>query len=168
MFVDLTQHGTVRIIHECVNRGPILPNSYIISYIFPPPHHFIPTSDTLTIFSSHLTTYVFLPTILFSLLTPIPMHHHVTQWAILNHHSHYLKQRIRRRHSRQFGIGIVSRRHLYEISGYEIDAFEAAEDGTEFAGGPAACFGGASCGGDYGGYTLALRYVTGRDGWVGG
>ena len=72
----------------------------------------------------------------------------MTQRPILHHHSHNLIQRVRGRHRRQLGIGVVSGRHLDDIGGHEIDAFEAAQDGAEFARGPAACFGGAGCGGD--------------------
>ena len=46
------------------------------------------------------------------------------------------------------GIGIIRRCHLYDIRGDEIYALEAADDGAEFAGGPAAGFGRAGCGGD--------------------
>ncbi len=46
------------------------------------------------------------------------------------------------------GIGIVGRGDLDDVGGDEVDALEAADDGAEFARGPAAGFGGACCGGD--------------------
>lgn len=66
----------------------------------------------------------------------------------LDHDAHHLKERIRRRHGRMLRVRIVSRRHLDDVRGDEIDAFQAAEDGPEFARGPPARFGGACCGGD--------------------
>lgn len=76
---------------------------------------------------------------------PIPHHAHRPP---LHHKRHDLKQRVRRRHGRVLGIGVVRGRHLDDVGGNEVDALEAADDGTELAGGPAACFGGAGCGGD--------------------
>lgn len=47
------------------------------------------------------------------------------------------------------GIGIVRRRDLDDVGGDEVDAFEASDDGAQFARRPAACFGGAGGWGDY-------------------
>lgn len=68
------------------------------------------------------------------------------QRPLLNHNTHNLKQHIRRGHSRQLGISIIRGRDLDDISSDDIHALESAQDGAEFAGGPAACFGGARCG----------------------
>ena len=78
---------------------------------------------------------------------PLTLPHH-THRTPLNHQTHNLKQRICRRHGRMLGISIVRRCDLDDIGCDEVDAFEAADDGTEFAGTPAASFGGACCGGD--------------------
>ena len=46
------------------------------------------------------------------------------------------------------GIGVIRRCDFDDVGRDEVDAFEAANDGTEFAGAPAAGFGGSCCGSD--------------------
>jgi len=75
--------------------------------------------------------------------------HHPIQRPLLHHQRHNLKQGVRSRHSRKFSIRIVRGRDLDDIGRDEVDAFEAADDGSQFAGGPAAGFGRAGCGCDY-------------------
>ena len=78
-------------------------------------------------------------------LLTLPHHAHRPP---LDHQTHNLKQRICRRHGCMLGISIVRRCDLDDIGCDEIDAFEAADDGAEFAGAPATSFWGACCGGD--------------------
>ena len=47
------------------------------------------------------------------------------------------------------GIGIVRWGNLDDVSGDEVDALETTDDGAQFTGGPASCFGGAGGGCDY-------------------
>ena len=83
-----------------------------------------------------------------------------THRAPLHHNTHDLEERIRRRHGRMLGIGIICGGHLDDIRRHEVDPVEAAEDGAEFAGGPAACFGGAGGGGIYNGKDSGLGKGT--------
>ncbi len=76
---------------------------------------------------------------------PLPHHAHRPP---LHHQTHHLEQRVRRRHGRVLRVGVVRRRHLDNVRRNEVDAFEAADDGPQFARCPAACFGRAGCGGD--------------------
>lgn len=86
---------------------------------------------------------------------PLHLHHpilpldHPIQTPLLHHQTHNLIQHIRRRHGRMFGVSIVGGGHLDDIGRDEIDALEAAHDGSQFARGPAAGFGGAGCRGDW-------------------
>ena len=79
-----------------------------------------------------------------SLLT---LSHHAHR-APLDHQTHDLKQRICCRHGRMLGIGVVRRCDFDDIGRDEVDAFEPADDSTEFAGAPAASFRGSCCGSD--------------------
>ena len=112
---------------------PSTPMTYAFSST--PPHPFPPFPFPLQPHPSQLLRFP---------RSPLPLQTHRPP---LHHNRHDLKERIRRRHGRQLGIGIVSRRHLDNISGYEVEAFETTDDGSEFARGPAAGFGGAGCGG---------------------
>ena len=49
-------------------------------------------------------------------------------------------------HSRQLGISIISRCNLDDIGPDEIQPIQTTDDRAQFAGRPAACFGGAGCG----------------------
>lgn len=93
-----------------------------------------------------------LPRLPHPILHPIPpdlsISHHAHR-APLHHQAHDLKQHIRRRHRRMFSICIVGGCYFHDIGRDEIDAFEAADDGAEFASGPAAGFGCACCGSNY-------------------
>ena len=93
--------------------------------------------------ASPLSLLLFPPT----LITPLPRLPLQTHGTPLHHNGHDLEQGVRRRHGGQFGVGIVSRRHLHDIGRDEIQALEAADNGAEFARGPAARFGGAGGGG---------------------
>ena len=111
---------------------------------------------------------------------------HVAQRPLLDHQSHDLIQRILEcipsakapnqhvqnrqvkskeiethssSHSGEFGVCVVSGCYLDDVGGDEVDAFEAANDGAEFACGPAAGFGGAGCGCDCGSCTLAVPSI---------
>ena len=57
---------------------------------------------------------------------------------LLHHQTHDFVQRIRRRHGRQLGIGIIRRRHLHDIRGDEIDSLEPSNDGPQFPSRPPA------------------------------
>lgn len=108
---------------------------------FPPslPHTPQPYNHRPSFSSSHI------PIRLLSILAL----NHLTQRPLLDHKRHDLVQRIRRGHRRMLGIGIVRRRDLDDVGGDEVDAFEASDDGAQFARRPAACFGGAGGWGDY-------------------
>ena len=81
-------------------------------------------------------------------ISPLLTRSHHAHRAPLDHQTHDFKQRICRCHGRMLGISIVRRRDLDDIGGDKVDAFEAANDGTEFAGAPAAGLRGACCGGN--------------------
>ena len=68
---------------------------------------------------------------------PILILHHFTQRALLYHQGHDFEQRIRRGHRRQLSVRVVCRRDLDDVCRHQIDALEAADDGAQFAGGPA-------------------------------
>lgn len=104
--------------------------------------HILSSSWTLLVIPSF--PFLALSPTLITPLTLLPIQTHGTP---LDHDGHDLEERIRRRHGGQFGVGIVSRRHLHDIGRDEVQTLEAADDGAEFAGGPAARFGGAGGGG---------------------
>ena len=49
--------------------------------------------------------------------------HGSAQWALLHHQGHDLVQRVRRRHRRQLGVGVVRRRDFHDVGRHQIDAF---------------------------------------------
>lgn len=63
------------------------------------------------------------------------------QGTFLDHESHDLVKNVGCSHGGEFGIGIVCRSHLHNISGYEVDTFEAADNSAELTGRPASSLG---------------------------
>jgi hypothetical protein len=73
---------------------------------------------------------------------------HIAKRTLLDHKTHNLIEGVSRGHGGMLSVSVVSRSDLDNVSADEVNAFEAADDSAEFAGGPAAGFRGASCRGD--------------------
>jgi hypothetical protein len=129
--------GTVHILNNIPSIHIII--SIIHSSFHPTKHPIPPHSTSKPCLNNHLHL---------SLLLNLLILHHITQRALLNHQTHNLIQRIRSRHSSMLSISIVRRRNLDDVSCDQVDAFQAAENGAQFAGGPAASFRGTGGGGD--------------------
>ena len=73
----------------------------------------------------------------------------LTQRALLDHDAHDLEEDVGGGHGGELGVCVVGGRDLDDVRADEVEGLEAAQDRAEFAGRPAAGFGGASGGGDF-------------------
>ena len=100
------------------------------------------------------------------ILLPVPSRLPLPHYAHrppLHHQTHHLEQRVRRRHRRVLGVGVVRRRHLDNVGRDKVDAFQPADDRAQLARRPTACFGRAGCGGDC---CRRCQFGLGREGRV--
>lgn len=118
-----------------------------------------PTTITRKANFSYTTPATYVPKPSFNLEIPYPypprlqlrllaLLHSLTQGPLLHHDRHDLVQSIGGSHGRVLSIRVVCWSNLNDVSSNEVDAVEAAQDGTKLARGPTASLGGARSRGD--------------------